>query len=124
MKGLDPYATTNSLYGNFYGKYSYPMTSYTPDFLHSEMERAFYDKTKQMQQTYFDRYSSLRLPNQQMNRQYFIQNNEEGDNNNQYYDNNVNDNNNQNLCNMKKFIEDSLNKEKNLNNIDSDCCIF
>ena len=31
---------------------------------------------------------------------------------------------NQNLCNMKKFIEDSLNKEKNLNNIDSDCCIF
>ena len=31
---------------------------------------------------------------------------------------------NQNLCSMKKFIEDSLNKEKNLNKPDSDCCIF
>ena len=83
MKGLDPFSTTNSLYGNFYGKYAYPMTSYTPDFLHSEMERAFYDKTKQMQQTYFDRYASLRLPNQQMNKQYFENNNDNNNDNNQ-----------------------------------------
>ena len=100
MKGLDPYATTNSLYGNFYGKYAYPMTSYTPDFLHSEMERSFYDKTKQMQQTYFDRYASLRLPNQQMNKQYFVENNND---NNQAY-NNSNDN-NQNLFRQQQKMQ-------------------
>ena len=109
MKGLDPYATTNSLYGNFYGKYAYPMTSYTPDFLHSEMERSFYDKTKQMQQTYFDRYASLRLPNQQMNKQYFIENNND---NNQAYNND----NNQNLFRQQQKMQPTQSENFNDNN--------
>ena len=142
MKGLDPFSTTNSLYGNFYGKYAYPMTSYTPDFLHSEMERAFYDKTKQMQQTYFDRYASLRLPNQQMNKQYFENNNDNNNDNNQNLFRqqqkmqptqfeNINDNNNFNI-NLKnnrpvsafpqtqRNINNYYNNNNNLNNFNKE----